>query len=85
MVGAAEEVVGVTRLKARSNELVAGVASERLSRVVLTKRGKPAAMVVPVRTASFASLHGALRHLLEPVPGGDLTEPAGEVWDVERD
>jgi len=54
-----------------------------VQRVVLTKRGKPVAAIVPLEGPGFESLHGCLKHMMEPVPGVDLTEPTGEVWDAE--
>ena len=81
----AEATVGVTEFKPRSLELIENVASGKLARVVLTKRGKPVAALVPLSRGGFASLHGALRHMMRPVPGVDITEPTGEVWEAERD
>lgn len=81
----AEETVGVTEFKPRSLELIENVASGKLGRVVLTKRGKPVAALVPLSRSGFASLHGALKHMMRPVQGADVTEPTGEVWEAERD
>lgn len=81
----AEKTVGVTEFKPRSLELIEEVASGKVDRLVLTKRGKPVAAVIPLGKPSFASLHGCLRHMMEPVPGVDLTEPTGEVWEAELD
>ena len=83
MSAAAEKTVGVTEFKPRSLELIEEVASGRVGRLVLTKRGRPIVAVIPLERPSFASLHGCLRHMMRPVPGVDLTEPTGEVWEAE--
>jgi prevent-host-death family protein len=80
-----ERTIGVTEFKPRSLELIEEVASGKVRRVVLTKRGKPVAALVPLPDTPVPSLRGCLKHLMEPVPGVDLTEPTGEVWDAERD
>lgn len=80
-----EKSIGVTEFKPRSLALIEEVASGRTERLVLTKHGKPVAAVVPLTPPSFASLHGSLKHLMRPVPGVDLTEPTGEVWEAELD
>lgn len=80
---AAEETIAITKFEPRSLELIEEVAAGRLGRVVLTKRGKPIAAVVPLQGARVPSLRGSLKHMMEPVPGVDLTEPTGEVWDAE--
>lgn len=47
-----EEVVGVTEFKARCLGLIDAVTSGKLSRVVLTKRGKRIAIVTAMPEAS---------------------------------
>ena len=64
--------------------LIEDVARGRLRRVVLTKSGQPVAALVPF-SGRVPSLRGSLRHMMRPVPGIDITEPTGEVWDAERD
>ena len=46
-------------------------ACGRVARIVLTKRGRPVAVLVPVRE--------------QPVEGVDLTEPVEEAWAAEHD
>ena len=53
------------------------MASGRLARLVLTKRGRAVAALVPVREPSV-ELWGALREVMEPVEDTDLTAPTGE-------
>jgi prevent-host-death family protein len=80
--GDAEVTVGVTAFKPRSLDLIEQVASGKLSRVVLTKRGRPVAALVPLRDQAD-ELWGALADMMEPVEGIDLSEPSGERWAAE--
>jgi prevent-host-death family protein len=80
--GDAEVTVGVTAFKPRSLDLIEQVASGKLSRVVLTKRGRPVAALVPLRDPAD-ELWGALADMMEPVEGLDLSEPSGERWAAE--
>ena len=42
--------------------------------------------MVPLEGPGYVSLlRGCLKHMMEPVPGVDLTEPTGEVWEAELD
>jgi prevent-host-death family protein len=78
----AELSVGVSEFKPRSLDLIERVASGKLRRVVLTKRGRPIAAVVPIDDAP-RELWGALAGLMAPVEGVDLTDPMSEVWAAE--
>jgi prevent-host-death family protein len=80
--GDAEVRVGVTAFKPRSLDLIERVASGKLSRVVLTKRGRPVAALVPLGGRE-GDLWGALADIMEPVEGVDLTEPTGERWAAD--
>lgn len=51
--------------------------------VIITKRGKPVAKLVPVEEVPATPLFGFLRGSV--VIKGDLTRPTGETWDVEAD
>jgi len=46
--------------------------------VVITKRGRPVAKVVPLAEAEAVPRQGLI------VRQGDLVSPIGEQWDVER-
>lgn len=46
--------------------------------IIITKRGKPAARLVPVEEESWKSLIGGI------VWEGDIVSPIDEEWDVER-
>jgi prevent-host-death family protein len=79
------ETIAISEFKQRGLELIERVASGRVSRLVLTRRGRPVAAVVPVRERQEpVKLWGALRELMEPVAGVDLTARAGEPWAAER-
>jgi prevent-host-death family protein len=80
----AEITLGVTAFKPRSLDLIEKVASGKLRRVVLTKRGRPVAALVALNQQP-EELWGALAEIMEPVEGIDLTEPIGEVWKAARD
>jgi prevent-host-death family protein len=79
----AELSLGVSAFKPKSLDLIERVASGKLRRVVLTKRGRPVAAVVPIDDTP-QELWGALAGLMEPVEGVDLTEPVGEAWTAEN-
>jgi prevent-host-death family protein len=81
--GEAEVTLGVTAFKPISLDLIEQVATGKLSRVVLTKRGRAVAALVPLRDQAD-NLWGALADLMEPVTGIDLTEPTGERWVAEN-
>jgi prevent-host-death family protein len=46
--------------------------------VVVTKRGRPVAKVVPVRTETLVSLAGSVTF------HGDITAPILDEWDIDR-
>jgi antitoxin (DNA-binding transcriptional repressor) of toxin-antitoxin stability system len=79
----AERAVELDQFEPQCLELINEVESGSLRRVVLTRSGQPIAALVPV-TGGVPSLRGVLRHMMRPVPGIDITEPTGEVWDAER-
>jgi prevent-host-death family protein len=80
----AEKTMAVSAFKPRSLAVIDEVATRKTSRVVLTRRGKPVAAIVPVEMTAYDPW-GALRGTVRVGPGVDLTEPTGEVWDAERD
>jgi prevent-host-death family protein len=80
--GEGEVAVGVTAFKPRSLGLIEDVASGKLRRVVLTKRGRPIAALVPLE-AERTELWGALADIMQPVDGVDLSAPTGERWKAE--
>jgi prevent-host-death family protein len=80
--GDAELRMGVTTFKPRSLDLIDRVATGKLSRVILTKRGRPVAALVPLGGRED-DLWGALAEIMEPVEGVDLTEPTGDRWAAD--
>lgn len=79
-----EETLTVTEFKARCLELFDRLNGRRLSKVTVTRRGKPVAVVMPVCTAEAEarSVHGSMSGMAILSPGVDLTEP---VFDEEFD
>jgi prevent-host-death family protein len=61
------ETIAVSAFKPRSLELIDRVATGRIARLVLTKRGQPVAALVPVREQPV-ELCGALQDVMGPCP-----------------
>ena len=77
-----EVSIGVTAFKARCLALIDEVAQGKTRRVLLTKRNRPIAAIVPVER-ELAELWGAMRGTVKVTPGVDLTQGADEVWAAE--
>jgi prevent-host-death family protein len=77
-----ETTVGVTDFKAHCLTLIERVARGDVGRVLLSKRGKPVAAVVPLQSEP-APLWGAMRGTVTVVDGTDLTKPTGEIWSAD--
>jgi prevent-host-death family protein len=77
-----EVSIGVTAFKARCLALIDEVAQGKTRRVLLTKRNRPVAAIVPVEHEP-AELWGAMRGTVRVAPGTDLTEATGEIWEAE--
>jgi prevent-host-death family protein len=73
-------VVTVTNLKAHALALVARVGSTGRT-VVITKRGKPIAQLVPYRAIGKA-VPGRLRGTA--IELGDIVAPTGAEWDAAK-
>lgn len=56
---------------------------EKRSEIIVTKRGKPVAKLVPLDENSPAELLGYLRGSV--TIDGDVTLPVGESWDADVD
>lgn len=84
MDNSAEQAVELDQFESQCLGLIEEVASGKLRRVVLTRSGRPVAALVPY-AGHMSRLHGALRHMMRPVPGVDLAAPTGETWAAERD
>ena len=71
--------IPASRFKARCLALLDEVAETRID-LVVTKRGRPVARVVPVEDQRAPELLGSVRYKSEK----DLLAPVDEEWDAER-
>lgn len=74
-----ETTIGAGDFKARCLQLLDAVAAQRES-LIITKRGKPVAKLVPVPPQ--ARLFGALAGSV--VSESDIVAPIGEAWEADR-
>jgi antitoxin (DNA-binding transcriptional repressor) of toxin-antitoxin stability system len=74
--------IGVTAFKARCLALIDDVAQGKTRRVLLMKRNRPIAAIVPVERDPV-ELWGAMRGTVRVPPGSDLTQAPGEVWEAD--
>jgi prevent-host-death family protein len=72
--------ISAAEFKARCLELMDTV-SETGASIVVTKRGRPVAMLAPVRP-SRSSLRGIMKGRIRVI--GDIVSPVGVVWDAEK-
>jgi prevent-host-death family protein len=74
-----EITINATEFKAKCLDLLDQVSARKITRLIVTKRGVPVAVLIPPDTVGAAeSLFGAMRSSVV-VPGGvDLTAPAFE-------
>lgn len=81
-----ETSVGVTAFKSKCLGLIDDVAQGKTGRVLLLKRNRAVAAIVPVNDdqGDVQDLWGSMRGTVTVAPGVDLTEPTGEVWDAEQ-
>lgn len=81
-----ETAIGVTAFKGKCLGLIDEVAEGKTDRIVLLKRNRPVAAIIPIEdgTEGNTDLWGAMRGTVFIAPGVDLTESAGEVWDAEQ-
>lgn len=78
-----EKSIGVTAFKSRCLALIEEVAEGKLRRVVLVKRNRPIAAIVPLGPER-PELWGAMRGTVRVAPDSDLTQGTGEVWEADR-
>lgn len=71
------EIIGAAEFKARCLEILDRLSAREVSRVTITKRGRPVAVLVPPEDAQDAvrQIHGFLRGSVVIPPGTDLTAP----------
>ncbi len=74
--------VAATQFKAKCLELLKEVHDRKRNCVVITKRGKPYAKLVPIEDEEVA-FYGCLAGLA--TYSGDLTEPTGGDWEALLD
>ena len=79
-----EKTIAVSKFKPRSLEIIDEVASRKTARVVLTRRGKPVAALVPIETKPYDPW-GAMRGTMRVMPGVDLTAPLDEIWEADQE
>jgi len=82
MAAEEDKAIGVTAFKAQCLALIDDVARGKARRVVLLKRNRPVAAIVPIGEVPV-ELWGALRGTVKIAPGSDLAQPTGEAWDAE--
>ncbi len=72
------EEIGIRELKSRASEVVRAVKEER-ARYVITQRGKPAAIIIPVDTAPPEKSADEVWERLRK-----LGEEIGKNWESEK-
>jgi prevent-host-death family protein len=73
--------IPASKFKAHCLQLI-DLVHEKRSEIVVTKRGKPVARLVPLEEPAPARLLGHLSGAITIV--GDLTLPIAERWDADR-
>ena len=73
----AGETIGAAEFKARCLEILDRLSTRAVSRVTITKRGRPVAVLIPPDDERDAvrRIHGFLRGSVVLPPGIDLTAP----------
>jgi prevent-host-death family protein len=75
------ETIAAGKFKATCLGLLDEVQRER-KEIVITKRGKPVARIVPVEAEKIPNLFGRMKGSGTIL--GDIISPIGEIWDAER-
>jgi prevent-host-death family protein len=75
------ETIAAGKFKATCLGLLDEVQRER-KEIIITKRGKPVARIVPVEAKQIPNLFGRMKGSVEIL--GDIISPIGEIWDAER-
>lgn len=74
------ETMGISEFKAQALKILNKVSKNQVS-IIITKRGKPLAQVIPYRSEEATSKPGKLSRFL--VFEEDIVSPLGEeMWDV---
>jgi prevent-host-death family protein len=74
-----ERELSTSQLKAHCSEVVEGVASRRET-VIVTRRGRPVAKIVPIDAGEQRALFGCARGVL--TIRGDLIDPVDVAWEA---
>lgn len=81
------EIIGAAEFKARCLEILDRLSAREVSRVTITKRGRPVAVLLPPEDAQDAvrQVHGFLRGSVVIPRGTDLTAPTlDEPFDAAK-
>jgi len=72
--------IAAGKFKAQCLQLMDRVKENR-ERIIITKRGRPVAQLVPVDEEKPQDIFGALRGLV--LEEGDILSPVGETWEAD--
>jgi prevent-host-death family protein len=75
-----QQTIAAGEFKARCLKLMDEVRTKR-TEIVITKRGKPVAKLVPV-TEEIPDIFGSMRGTVKIL--GDIVGPTGVEWDADR-
>ncbi len=75
------QTIAAGKFKATCLALLDEVQRER-KEIIITKRGKPVARILPVENEKVPNLFGRMKGSVEIL--GDIVSPTGEIWDAER-
>lgn len=80
-----ELTISASEFKAKCLDILKRLGERRLSKVTVTRRGKPVAELIPPResVASTSSIIGSMKGSVIIPPGLDLTKPAFD-WDPDE-
>jgi antitoxin (DNA-binding transcriptional repressor) of toxin-antitoxin stability system len=84
-----ETTIGVTAFKSHCLGLIDDVAKGKTKRIVLMKRNRAVAAIVPIEDAEenlgeLDDLWGAMEGTVTIAPGVDLTDPIDVVWKAAQ-
>jgi antitoxin (DNA-binding transcriptional repressor) of toxin-antitoxin stability system len=71
----AERTVSASEFKAKCLGLLDQLAARKLTRLLITKRGRVVAVMIPPEEADFAELYGFMRGSVVAPQGFDFTAP----------
>jgi antitoxin (DNA-binding transcriptional repressor) of toxin-antitoxin stability system len=81
----AEETIGAAEFKAHCLEILDRLSARKVSRITITKRGRPVLMPPEDTNDAIRHVHGFLRGSVIIPAGTDLTAPtATEVFDAAK-